>query len=131
MDTVIADPANETDAPAWKLVPATVTDVPPTLGPLFGVTEETVGAATYVKQPEQLPLCASGLVAITFTDPAACAVVVPVIVVALIVETVSAEPPKVIVAPVWNPLPVTVTAAPPIAGPLAGATELTVGAAAR
>ncbi|HEY8824113.1 MAG TPA: hypothetical protein VIP07_04430 [Candidatus Limnocylindria bacterium] len=131
VDTVNADPANETVAPAWKFVPATVTEVPPALGPLFGVTEETVGAATYVKQPVQLPLCVSGLVTITFTEPAARAVVVPVIVVALMVETVRVEPPKLIVAPVWNPLPLMVTAVPPTAGPLVGATELTVGAAAR
>jgi hypothetical protein len=44
--TVSAEPPNETAAPAWNPLPLTVTDVPPALGPLFGVTEETVGAAT-------------------------------------------------------------------------------------
>jgi len=44
--TVRADPPNETLALAWKPVPATVTDVPPAAGPLLGVTDETVGAAT-------------------------------------------------------------------------------------
>jgi len=84
-----------------------------------------------VKHPLQVPLCVSPFVTTTLTAPAACAVVVPVIEVGSTVETVSVEPPKLIVAPVWNPLPLMVTAVPPTAGPLVGATELTVGAAAR
>ena len=84
-----------------------------------------------MKQPEHVPVCASGFVTVTFTDPAACAVVVPVIVVALIVETVRAEPPKETVAPAWNALPETVTAVPPAVGPLVGATPVTAGAGAR
>ena len=99
VDTFTSDPPNDTLDPLWKPVPAIVIDVPPALGPLFGVTDVTVGAAMYVKQLEQLPLCVSGLVTIAFTDPAACAVVVPVMVVALIVPIVSAEPPKETVAP--------------------------------
>src|SRR5206468_2511530 len=103
VDTVSAEPPNETVAPPWKSGPVMVTDVPPTLAPLLGVTEATVGAgATYVKQPVQLPLCVSGLVTTTFTAPAACAVVVPVMLVALTVETVSAEPPNETIAPLWK-----------------------------
>jgi hypothetical protein len=127
--TVSADPPNETVAPLWNPAPAMLTDVPPTAGPVLGVTEETVGAATYVKQLEQVPLCVSGLIATTFTDPATCAVVVPVIVVPLTVATVSADPPNETVAPVWKPLPATVTDVPPALGPLLGVTEVTVGAA--
>src|SRR5207248_1956396 len=102
---------NETVAPAWKPEPFTVTAVPPALGPLEGATDVTAGAATNVKQPGQVPACASGFVTTTFAAPAACAVVVPVIVVALIVATVSADPPA--------------------SDPVAGVTALTVGAPAR
>jgi len=122
--TVSAAPPNDTVAPAWNPVPLTVTEVPPALDPLFGVTELTVGAGTtYVKQP-QLELCESGLVATTLTAPAACAVVVPVMLVGLTVEIVSAEPPKETVTPVWKSLPAIVTAVPPRLDPLAGVTEV-------
>jgi hypothetical protein len=129
VDTVSAAPPSETVAPVWKSDPAMVTAVPPRLGPLDGVIDVTVGAATYVKHPEHVPVCVSGFVTVTVTAPAACAAVVPVMLVALIVETVSADPPNDTVAPVWKPLPFTVTAVPPAAGPLFGVTELTVGAA--
>jgi len=72
-----------------------------------------------VKQPEQLPLCVSALLTTTLTRSAACAVVVPVIVVALIVP----------IAPAWNPVPAMLTEVPPTAGPLFGVTDVTVGAA--
>jgi hypothetical protein len=78
-----------------------------------------------------VPLCVSGLVTTTLTDPAACAVVVPVIVVAMMVPIVTAEPPKETVAPAWNALPAIVTAVPPAVGPLVGATLVTAGAGAR
>ena len=131
VETLSADPPNETVAPVWNPVPAMLTDVPPALGPLLGVTDATVGAATYVKQPVHVPVCESGFVTITLTRPLACAVVVPVMLVALTVETVSADPPSDTVAPAWNPLPATVTAVPPAAGPLFGLTEATVGAATK
>src|SRR6266542_2082564 len=130
VDTVRAEPPNETVAPAWKSVPVIVTAVPPALAPLFGVTELTVGAgARYVKQAMQVPLCVSGFVTVTVTAPAACAVVLPVMLVALIVETMSADPPKDTVAPATKPVPANVTAVPPALAPLLGVTELTVGAA--
>jgi hypothetical protein len=96
---------------------------------LFGVTEETVGAATYVKQPVQVAFCASGFVTTMLTDPAACAVVTPVIDVGFTVDTVNADPPNDTVAPAWNPLPFTVTEVPPAVGPLFGVTDVTVGGA--
>jgi len=82
-----------------------------------------------VKQLEQLPLCVSVFVTTTLTAPAECVVVVPVIAVGLIVATVSADPPKETVAPLWKPVPATVTDVPPHAGPLLGVTDVTVGAA--
>ena len=49
VETVSAEPPKDTVAPATKPVPARVTDVPPALAPLPGVTALTVGAAvTYV-----------------------------------------------------------------------------------
>ena len=44
VETVSAEPPNDTVAPAAKPVPATVTDAPPALAPLLGVTVLTVGA---------------------------------------------------------------------------------------
>ena len=83
-----------------------------------------------MKQFEQVPVCASTLVTVTFTAPATCAVVVPVMLVALTVETVRADPPKDTVAPLWNPVPVTVTDVPPALVPLFGVTDVAVGAGA-
>jgi hypothetical protein len=72
VDTVSTDPPNETVAPLRKPVPLTVTDVPPAIAPVAGVTELTVGAgARYVKQPVQVAFCASAFVTTTFTRPAA------------------------------------------------------------
>jgi len=71
VEIVRAEPPNDTVATAVNPVPATVTEVPPAVGPLFGVTDMTVGAATYVKQPEQVPLCPSGLATTILTAPAA------------------------------------------------------------
>jgi len=64
------------------------------------------------------------------TVPAACAVVVPVIAVGLIVDPVSEDPPSETVAPFWKPVPVMVTELPPAIAPLVGAIDVTVGAGA-
>jgi hypothetical protein len=128
---VRADPPNETVAPLWNPEPEMLTDVPPPLAPVFGATAVTVGAATYVKQLEHVELWLSGFVTVALTAPAACAVVVPVMLVPVTPETVTGEPPSEAVAPLWNPEPVMVTDVPPAAGPLVGASELTVGAGAR
>src|SRR5262245_3634350 len=49
--TFVADVRpNFTMAPLLKLVPPIVTDVPPEVGPVFGLTLVTVGAATYVNR---------------------------------------------------------------------------------
>ena len=54
----------------------------------------------------------------------------PVIVVEFRTLTdVSAVPPNVTVAPVWNPVPVIVTLVPPSDGPLAGEAEAGAGGA--
>ena len=103
--------------------------VPVTVDAARSVT--LAAAAVYVKHAVHVPLWPSTFVTVTLTGPAACAVVMPVMLVALIVETVSADPPNETVAPDWKPVPATVTDMPPALGPLLGVTELTVGAGAR
>ena len=77
-----------------------------------------------VRVPDWPPV----LVTTTLTAPAACAGVLAVICVALTTTIlVAAVPPNVTPAPAWNPVPVIVTAVPPLVGPLVGDTELTVG----
>jgi hypothetical protein len=125
--TVSAEPPNDTTAPLWKPEPLTVTDVPPAAAPPFGVTALTVGAATYVKQPVQVPFCVSAFVTTTFTAPGSCDVVVPVMLVAVMPMIVRAAPPSDALAPAWNPLPLIVTPVPPADGPLFGVTDVTAG----
>jgi len=72
--------------------------------------------------------CVSGFVTTTLTTPAACAPVSPVMVVLVTVTPVSATPPTVAVAPGWKLVPLIVSVVAPVAGPLDGETELTVGA---
>ena len=131
VDTFRAEPPTDAVAVLWKPVPVIVTEVPPALAPVLGVTDVTVGGggATYVKQTTHEPLCVSGFVTMTVTAPAACAVVVPEMPVALRVDTVSADPPRETLAPLWKPVPAIVTAVPPSLVPLAGVIEVTVGAA--
>jgi hypothetical protein len=65
----------------------------------------------------------------TFTAPAVCAAVVPVIDVPLTTATpVAAVLPKVTVAPLRKPLPVIVTAVPPLADPDVGEMDVMLGA---
>ena len=128
VDTVSAEPPKAIVAPAWKPVPAIVTDVPPSLAPLVGVTDvATGGGGTKVKQLTQVALWVSRLVTVTFAAPATCAVVVPVMLVAVTVATVSGDPPSDTLAPDWKPLPLTVTELPPAVDPLFGVTDVTVG----
>lgn len=76
-----------------------------------------------------MPLCASVFVTMTFTAPAAWAGVVAVIEVLLTsVTPVAAVPPRLTVAPARKPVPVTVTAVPPLIVPELGVIEVTVGA---
>jgi hypothetical protein len=101
--------------------------------PVAVVVERSVtfAGAVYVKQLRHVPVCASGFVTTTFTGPAACAVVVPVIEEPLIVPIVRADPPNDTFAPVWKPVPLIVTDVPPAFEPLVGTIPLTVGAAAK
>src|SRR3989442_6884986 len=85
--------------------------------------------AEYVNPLDSVPLCASALVTVMFTAPAACAGVVAVIVMLFTTLTpVAALPPRLTVAPGAKLVPVIVTAVPPVVGPDEGATLPTVGA---
>jgi hypothetical protein len=114
-------------APEAKLVPVIVTDVPPVVGPLFGLTPVTVGVATYVNPPVRLPLWPFN-VTVTVTAPAVPAGVVAVIEVLLTTVTfVAAAEPNVTVAPEAKLVPVIVTDVPPAVEPVLGLTPVTVG----
>src|SRR5436190_1641213 len=117
-------------APLTKSVAVMVTTVPPSVGPDAGDTVVMVGAVeTYVNALASVPLCASGLVTVTLTAPAAWAGVVAVIEVALVITTlVAAAPPIVTVAPATKLVPVIVRTVPPSVDPTAGLTAMTVGA---
>ena len=66
-------------------------------------------------------------VTVTLTAPPVCAGVNAVIFVELTTTTlVAAEPPKVSVAPLRKPVPLTVTALPPVVLPADGTTEVMV-----
>ena len=116
-------------APVTKFVPVMVMEVPPAVEPLVGETVATVGAATYVNN-EFAELVPPTVVTRMLTVPATCAGVVQVAEVAETTLTdVQAVPPTDMpVAPV-RLVPVMVMVVPPAVGPLAGETEVTVGAA--
>jgi hypothetical protein len=86
------------------------------------------GSNLYVNLFNNVLLWLSGFVTTMLTDPAACAPVVAVIVVAETRTTfVAATPPIDTVAPVVKPVPVIVTGVPPKVGPDPGAIEDTTG----
>src|ERR1700724_3674557 len=83
----------------------------------------------YVNPLTRVPVWVSVLVTTTFTAPAAWAAVVAVIEVPLTTVTVlAAVPPNLTVAPDRKPVPVMVTAVPPLTGPELGEIAVTVGA---
>jgi hypothetical protein len=111
-------------------VPVIVTDV--LAGPPFGLTAVTTGAggATYVyRSPGLVALVPPGVVTVMSTAPSVPVTgAVATIVVALLTEYVAglAEPKSTAVAPVRF-VPVIVTDVPPVLGPVAGLTLVTVG----
>jgi hypothetical protein len=120
--------ANFTVAPDTKFVPVIVTEVPPAVDPVAGLTPVTVGGVTYVNPFVRLPLCAP-TVTVTVTAPALPTGVVAVMLVLLTTTTfVAAALPNVTVAPDAKFVPVIVTAVPPAVVPVFGLTLLTVGA---
>ena len=94
---------------------------------MYGPPGSATGGVVYVYPPLSVALWPSGLVTRTSTVPAACADVVTVMLVALMLPTVAVAPPMVTVALETKFVPVTVTWFPPATGPPVGSTELTVG----
>ena len=83
----------------------------------------------YVNPLVRVPFWLSVLLTTTFTAPAAWAGVVAVMEVLLThVTLLAGVVPKVTVAPDTKPVPVMVTAVPPLAGPELGEIAVTVGA---
>lgn len=89
------------------------------------------GEATYVKVHPRLPLCPSGFLTVTTTEPGRCGPVTAVSFDEVTTTTsVASTFPNVRVAPVRKSLPVTVIAVPPRDEPEAGSTAPTRGAGA-
>ncbi|CAM3245137.1 hypothetical protein JANLI_04610 [Janthinobacterium lividum] len=110
-------------------VPVMVTLVPPAAGPAVGEMLVTVGAGIYVNWlAAPVALVPPVAVTVTFTVPALPEGDVAVMVVALttVTETPLLAPNFSAVTPV-KPVPVMVTAVPPVAGPDAGDTPVMVG----
>ena len=109
-----------TDVAPVKLVPVTVTVVPPVVGPLVGVKLVMAGGATNVKNAEEVavPL---GVVTWILSFPAACALVFAMILVVPVTRKVVADvvPNFTAVVPA-KPVPVIVTVVPPDVGPEVG-----------
>src|SRR5439155_2656892 len=125
--TVAAIPPSATVAPPAKPVPVIVTSVPPAADPDSGAIAATTGGGggggggSTVKGTQLVWV--SGRVAQMLTEPAACAGIVAMIVVALSTITgVAATPSIVTVVPTAKPVPVIVTAVP--GGPRVGVTAV-------
>ena len=132
LDAVTAQvtPPMATDGVEINPLPVIVTDVPPNVVPLVGVTDPIVGVeegVTYVYAFVAVAAPESGLVTTTFTRPAACAPVVQVIDVEVDAVTAQATPPTVTVSGETNPVPVIVIDVPPAVVPLVGVTDPIVG----
>ena len=110
-----------------KLFPVIVTEVPPVVGPAFGLVDVTAGAAMYVNNEFEL-LNPPAVVTTTLAVPARPREVTAVIVESLTTTTlVAGDPPNITpVAPV-KPVPIMVTGVPPPAGPEGVVMASTVG----
>ena len=101
--------------------------VPPVAGPDVGARPVTVGAATKVKVPADVPV-PFGVVTLTVTAPVPAGDVAVIWVAEFTVKLVAAVAPNLTaVAPV-KPVPVMTTLVPPVVGPDVGASPVTVGA---
>src|SRR5208283_1539080 len=118
-----------TVAPVTNPVPVTVTVVPPATGPAAGEMPVTAGTGSYVNWSDaEVALIPPGVVTVTSTVPAEPAGETAVILVPDTTVTLLAPvKPKSTVAPVTNPVPVTVTVVPPATGPAAGEMPVTAG----
>src|SRR5438874_635544 len=105
-----------------------ITDCPPAAKPPLGETLAMVGGGANVKPLAKVP-SPPGVLTTILTAPPACAGVVQVNCVVLLITTfVAAEPPNVTAEIAAKFVPVSVTAVPPLSTPMAGAAPVTVGA---
>ena len=134
-----ASPSKATVAPDTNPVPATVTSVPPDVGPEPGDTDDTTGCgATYRKSSAAAPCAPAGsefppdVVTTTLTSPGV--TVAGDTAVTCVDDTTTTSDagsdPNFTDAPDTNPDPVIVTLVPPDVGPDTGDTDDTVGTGA-
>lgn len=126
---VAAAPPTVTEVVPMRFVPPRVIVVPPVVGPELGVTDEMVGAgAKYVKPLGRLAVPPE-VVTETIFGPTLPGGVTAINVSALTTATaVAAAPPIVTEVVPIRFVPEMVMLIPPVVGPDAGATEVTVGA---
>src|ERR1700680_863550 len=138
--TMMSVVSTRTSVALVNAVPVRITVLPPATGPAVGAMLLIVGTAAYVYWSAfDVALVPPGVVTVISTVPAEAAGTSTVIDVALFTVKQGALPQLVVTcwAPTetWvvenplpmKPLPVTVTAVPPLSGPLVGATLLTAG----
>jgi hypothetical protein len=119
-----------------RFVPVMVTLVPPAVGPEVGLTPVTVGtvagAANVNLSAVLVAETSVSVLTVTSTVPADPAGLVAAIDVALFtVKLVAGTVPKFTPVAAVKPVPVMVTLVPPVVGPEAGLTPVTVGAATK
>ena len=113
-----------------KLVPVSVTDVPPVVGPKVGEIDVAVGPAIYVNwSAADVAEVPPTVVTLTSTVPIPAGDVAVIDVEETTVKPVAAVAPKVTaVAPVKF-VPVMITVVTPVVGPAFGEIDVTVGSA--
>ena len=111
-----------------KPVPLMVTVVPPVAGPEVGLTPSTVGGVNVYRSAAPVALVPPGAVTVTSTAPTGSAGVVAVIDVSDVTTNGAEVAPKSTIVDPVKPVPVIVTAVPPVAGPDVGRKEVTMGA---
>jgi hypothetical protein len=122
-----ATPPTETDANPERFVPVSVITVPPETLPMEGLTEVSVGVATWVNAFAR-SACPPTVVTTTLFDPGVPAGVTAVIVVALTtVIFVASAPPTVTDDAPSRFVPVRVIVVPPLVSPTVGETFVKVG----
>jgi hypothetical protein len=119
MKTTFVEP-NFTELTPVKPVPESVTALPPTAGPEFGVTPETTGTGfAYVKPPGSALDVPPAFVTVTATFPAACAGATKLMLV-FVVDCASTTMPPIVALVLKRPVPERVTRVPPARGPDVG-----------
>ena len=101
---VAGNPPNVTVAPGVNPSPEMDTDVPPTVDPVFGLTDVIVGGR-YENPFARVAVCPSAFVTTTSTTPGRCDVVLTIMLAAVIETKLARAPPNVTVVPEAKPVP--------------------------